>query len=353
MGRERLEEKLRNHLQTEVREAEPPPEWWNNAISHASDQVPTLSLTANMWRWFNKPVSRAATAVALVIILAISILWGTGMIPGFGSKEAPTSTISSRPPQRVGSGQTSWAIGFDNLDDLVAYSDAIVVGVIDKALDVGDSSPRWSLRVEKVLKGKDTSDLIVRQDDPPFLPGERYLLFLREGNSGTYFIFAHGSRYSIWDNKVYSMNYILPPGVEYAPPGLDYDGINLDIITGNIVGLVDSVRLTFTQGTPRLPADVLRYRPGVTLNIDVTVSTGKFGPGKVTLTVNRTTFPEGLEANIDPIDFTVSSRSEYKSNLTITTSQNLQPGTYRISVEYDFNGIRSGERTITLYVDPR
>ncbi len=216
-----------------------------------------------------------------------------------------------------------------------------------------------------MLKGKDTGELIVNQtgapdqpgsdirEDPLFLPGERYLLFLREATSGIHFSFGPQGRYMVWEDRVYSMNHILLPEAGYhAPPGLDFDGVDLDTLVGNIVEVVDSVQLTFTQGATRLRADVLRYPAGITLNIDVTLSTGKNGPGKVTYKINEAALPEGLEISMRPAEFTAYPQSEHKSTLIIMAVPELSPGTYVISVEYEFEGVGSGHRTITFHVNP-
>jgi hypothetical protein len=281
------------------------------------------------------------------------------------------STQAPLPQKNGGGGEASWAFGFDNLTDLSVYSDVIIIGVVDRVVEIKpatqgrhtDYMTRWALRVEKVMKGKETKELVINQsgspdlpgsdisDDPLFLPGERYLLFLRETTDGTYFKFGPWGRYLIWDNKVYSMNHILRGGYQ-APWELNFYGMELGDMTGRITGIVDSVQLAFTQGAPRLLADVLRYSAGITLDIDVTLSAGKYGPGKVTLKINKTAFPEGLDASISPAEFAASPRSEYKSTLIITTSPELSPGSYRIPVEYDFSGFGQGSRTITLNINP-
>lgn len=308
-------------------------------------------------------VSRGRLLLPIVLILAVILL-------------VPVSCTStpSHPPQRIGGGgEPSWAFYFDNVADLCAYSDVVAIGVVDRVVEIVPPltegghlyQTRWALRVEKVLKGKETRKLIVNQsgapdqpgsdvrDDPLFLSGERYLLFLREGTPGVYFSFGPLGRYLIWDNRVYSMNHILLPGVGYhAPPELDINGEDLDALVGIIIELVDSVQLTFTRGEPRLQADVLRYPAGITLNIDVTLSTGKNGPGKVTYKINEAVLPEGLEISMRPAEFTAYPQSEYKSTLIIVATPELSPGTYEIPVEYEFEGVGSGYRTITFHVNP-
>ena len=299
----------------------------------------------------------------LIVILALSALL---ILPA-----SCASTPQPLPQKTGGGGEASWAFGFDNLADLAIYSDVIVVGVVDRVVDTvpmtegrhTDYMTKWAFRVEKALKGKKAGELIINQsgspdqpgsdisDDPLFLTKERYLLFLRETIQGTYFSFGPWGRYMIWNNKVYSMNHILQRGYQ-APLELNFYGVELDDMAGKIIEIVDSVQLKFTQGEPRLLADVIRYSAGITLDIDVTLSTGKHGPGKVTLKVDKAAFPVGLDASISPAEFAASQRSEYKSTLIIVTSPELPPGSYRIPVEYDFVGVGKGRRTITYNVNP-
>lgn len=275
------------------------------------------------------------------------------------------------PQKEGGGGEASWAFGFDNLTDLCRYSDAIIIGVVDRVAEVISQNEsrhtwyrtKWVFRVEKSLKGKVTREIIINQsgspeqpgsditDDPLFLPKERYLLFLRKTADGTYFHFGPYGRYLIWNGKIYSMNYVLLRGYR-APLELNFFGIELDEMRNRITEIVSAVQLSFTQGEPRLRADVLRYSAGVTLTIDVVFSTGKNGPGDVTLSVNEASLPEGLLASIEPKEFYTRTRSEYKATLLIVTFPELPPGSYKIPVEYDFSGVGQGSRSITLNVNP-
>jgi len=282
------------------------------------------------------------------------------------------ASTPSPPPQRIGEGESaSWAFHFDNLDDLCAHSDIIVVGTVDRVIEVIHQGgmlyqTNWAFRVEKILKGETTGEIAVAQmgspdepgtdirEAPLFLPGERYLLFLREADNspGLFGGFGPWGRYMVWENRVYSMNHILLPGAYQAPPRLNFDGVALNDLTDNITEINDSVQLTFTQGVPRLQADVLRYAAGTTLNIDVRLSSGKNGPGKVTYKIETAALPEGLEVSIRPAEFTAYPQSEYKSTLIIMAVPELYPGTYEIPVEYGFEGVGSGHRTITFHVNP-
>ena len=286
--------------------------------------------------------------------------------------EAPQKeSASPRPPQKTGGNvQIDYAFGFNNLSDLTAFSDAIAVAVVDRAVEVtrqnGPYSTRWALRVEKTLKGAQLSRLSVSQtgspdvpgsdgsEDPVFVPGERYLLFLRESAPGQYFYFGPNGRYLIWNDKVYSMNHVIVGAGGYqAPPELNFAGLSLYTFTANINKLVDSVQLIFTQGKASVQTDVLRYPAGTTLTIDARLSSGEHGPARVTMAIDKTGIPDGLEVSLQPVEFVAYPRNVYSSNLTIAIAPNLLPGSYQIPVEYDFDGVVRGRRVITLHVEPR
>jgi hypothetical protein len=131
--------------------------------------------------------------------------------------------------------------------------------------------------------------------EPLFLPGDRYLLFLKKTSTGSYSFHPQG-RFFIWHNKVYSMHYILS-GIETLPPvpGLNCNGDDLGIIEDKITEIVDSVQLMFTSYKARSPGDVIRYDAGMTVDIYANLSTGRNGPGKVTYKINRELLPAGLE----------------------------------------------------------
>ena len=281
----------------------------------------------------------------------------------------PVSCTStpSHPPQRIGGGgEASWAFLYNNMADMCTHSDVIAIGVVDRAIESRDEGSLymtdWAFRVEKVLKGKETGEITVVQTGSPdvpgsdmkadtlFLPGDRYLLFLRESSTGNLWFHPQG-RYLVWEDKVYSMNYILLDGAALGPPrGLNCNGVDLDTIAGRITEIVDSVQLIFTRYKARVPGDIMRYPVGTTLDAYANLSTGKNGPGKITYKIDREVLPEGLEVSIKPAEFEAEPYTEYESTLIITVAPGLAPGTYQIPVEYDFEGVTSGKRTITLHV---
>jgi hypothetical protein len=145
----------------------------------------------------------------------------------------------------------SWARGYSSIDELVSDSfvDLIAVGEIDRVIGVTRNKAAensrgpvyvyftdFSFRIDSVLKGADTKEVLIHQtgavgegeidQDPLFKPGERYVLFLHEYEPGKYFVTAGPQgRYRIIDDKVYSMNHMLPPKTYFVSEGLDIDGV--------------------------------------------------------------------------------------------------------------------------------
>lgn len=303
----------------------------------------------------------------LIAITTLILLAASTLISQVGCGKE--TEVLSGPPQRSGGlgMNPSWAFTYHSVSDMCAHSDVIAVGVAERIIESRGEGAMlymtyWDFRVEKTLKGEETEKLTVVQTgspdvpgsdiraDPLFLPGDRYLLFLRESSAGNLWFHPQG-RYLIWGNKVYSMNYILLDGAALSPPsGLDCNGVDLDNVIGRITEIVDSAQLIFTQYKARVPGDIMRYPAGITLDAYANLSTGKNGPGKITYKINQEALPEGLEVSIRPAEFTADPYTEYESTLIIMVAPDLTPGTYQILVEYNFEGVGSGKRTITLHV---
>ncbi|MFC2070575.1 zf-HC2 domain-containing protein [Chloroflexota bacterium] len=348
--------------------------------SNSHSMLQSLLSSKTLWRF---------AAVTFVIIIAATVfVWRFGRFGGAPAEEESVSvgevmeeeetspviseseTSSDLPRRSGGIGTVSRAFGFDNLTEMSAFSDLIAVCVVDRAVEVkqeGEHVPyymtRWAFKVEQILKGEDTGEIAIWQfgspdvpgsdmsDDPLFLPGERYLLFLIESPAGTYYYPGPCGRYLIWKDKVYSMNFILMSG-GYRPIELNYYGVDFDTITGRITDIVDSIQLIFTtRREPRMPTDVMRYPAGVTLDVYANLSTGNNGPGNITYKINHELLPDGITVSIRPAEFDAEPETEYESTLIIIVAQDIPPGTYYITVEYDFEGVGSGSRNITLHIE--
>jgi hypothetical protein len=172
----------------------------------------------------------------------------------FGSIScAATEQTSDRANQVPGtpSIDASWAQSYGSIDELIADSfvNLIAVGEIDSVIEVTKKkeaensrgpvyvySTDFSFRIDRVLKGPDTKQVSIHQtgaegegeidQDPLFKPGERSVLFLHEYAPGKYYVVGGpAGRYRIVDDKVYSMNYVLPPRTYFPNAGLDTNGI--------------------------------------------------------------------------------------------------------------------------------
>ena len=111
----------------------------------------------------------------------------------------------------------------------------------------------------------------------------------------------------------------------------------------------------------RLPVSGASLMAGATWTLDAVLFTGEHGPGKASLSIVRVdgegsqveiTIPEGMEATIQPAEFQVSPRAEYKSRFLIWTSPNIQPGRYWLSINYSIEGSISGHCRFTVNIKP-
>ncbi len=310
----------------------------------------------------------AVTAVA-VMLLVSGVLWIMGAVSCTISDGETITELEEGPPQRSGGGSdASWAYGYNSIEDMCAHSDIIAVGVADRIIETKEESRHlymtyWDFRIEKMLKGEEAGEITVVQMGSPdvpgsdfdccplFLPGDRYLLFLRKNESGSYSFHPQG-HFMVWKDRVYSMNYILPEGDTPRPvPGFNPDGVELKTIEEEITGAVDSVHFMFTRYHYRSPGDVMRYDAGMTVDIYANLFTGNNGPVKVTYKVDTQQLPEGITPSIRPAEFDAEPHGEYESILLIIIAPDVAPGTYLIPVEYDFEGAGSGSRTVTLHIN--
>ena len=143
----------------------------------------------------------------------------------------------------------SWATGYKGIEQLSAEADLIAVGTVERVIGVtGDviGEVRWgpimlyftdfAFSVERALKGpQDVGEVLIHQtgaagkmevpDDPLLEPGDKYVVFLHEYETGKYLILGGPQgRFQIIENEVFSMNNILP-GIGSPVPGLDVKGV--------------------------------------------------------------------------------------------------------------------------------
>src|SRR4030042_2399481 len=147
---------------------------------------------------------------------------------------------------------------YESLGEMVADADLIVAGTIDRTIKVvpdeatkDKEDPRsrmWltrsAFRVEKSIKGDFTDEIIITQigalgwaeedGNPIFEPGEGCFLFLRE-DDGIYYLFHPYCRFRIEDNKVSSMNFVLPTGQARPPLDLTFWRIDRDDFVSRVI----------------------------------------------------------------------------------------------------------------------
>ena len=155
----------------------------------------------------------------------------------------------------------SWANHYHDIGDLCTEANLIAIGEIKNVINETEdkvAEARWdpvvvyftdfTFQVDKVLKGDEVKEIILHQtgvsgkqeikDDPLFKPGEEYILFLQEYETGKYFVLGGPQgRFKIINDKIFSMNRILPDKV-LLDSGLDTDNIDkenfIDSVSANL-----------------------------------------------------------------------------------------------------------------------
>ena len=150
----------------------------------------------------------------------------------------------------------SWADEYDSFEELTSVADLIVVGSIDRVI-AETSEGRWwrsrpfstdfSFNVDSILKGAQVTRITIHQmgaagelevrDDPLFSSGERYILFLREYESGKWAVLGGPQgRFMVVGDQVYSMNNILPDRVDVG--ALEVNGLQKEVFIDSINEMV-------------------------------------------------------------------------------------------------------------------
>jgi hypothetical protein len=265
------------------------------------------------------------------------------------------------------------------MGELCNSSDVIVIGTVEKVIEVvrSDYGPdylydaRSLFRVDEVLKGRIDKEIILTKMalkdnniwlegsnvDPPFEAGEKWILFLSADMS--YNNLGPWGRYKIIDDKVYSMNRVANDNNAYGND-IDINGVPLVDFVTSVNQTLDSVVLTFTNS--RIPwaiAPAVRFDAGGLQEVNVNLSTGRYGLDNLVYTIKRVEskdstvevpMPEGLIITIQPAQFAVDPKKEYTSTLKIQTTPELLSGTYWIHVEYKF-GESMGYRVLMVNVN--
>jgi len=173
---------------------------------------------------------------------------------------------------------------YENLGELAGEADLIVVGIVERTEAVLDEATRDSedprvqqrntesyFRVEKSIKGDLTDEIIIvqmgakgwleEQGNPVFEPGERCFLFLRGGEDGIYRLLHPDGRFRIEDDKVSSMNFVLPTGQARPPLDLTFWGVDLDDFISRVIEAIKS-GIVIPDEEPVISMNLLRVMGG-------------------------------------------------------------------------------------------
>jgi hypothetical protein len=148
-----------------------------------------------------------------------------------------------------------WAENYDSFEEITDAADLVVVGSIDRVVaevSVGGwrSEPfatEFRFKVDSVLKGEQVAQITIHQlgvageseanDDPLFSSGERYILFLGEGEPGKYYVLGGPQgRFMIVGNLVFSMDNVLPDRVYVG--ALEVNGLPKEAFIDSISEIV-------------------------------------------------------------------------------------------------------------------
>lgn len=295
-----------------------------------------------------------------------------------------TYPLKDAPALNTGSGGASWAIIPDDMAEVIAYSDLIVMGTglsfigmerFPGSGGIAQYSWKSAFRVDAVFKGDNPSEIVLGntvfqgpdgsfqtfRPDPPVQPGERWLLLLRRSDDGTYHEFGPWGRYKIVGEKVYSMNQVTGNNNDYFVEKLDINGEDLWTFIGR--GVVNTLRtsmLTFYEQRQGLPTHVFDvHSAGLAGTLDVKLATGWSTSRNITFTIRRIDgedsdvelpMPAGLRIWIDPPTLPVEPNREYRLTLHCETPVELPVGIYWMVVDARMGDIIVASRGVTLSI---
>jgi heat shock protein HslJ len=293
-------------------------------------------------------------------------------------------TFDESPPELyTGTGGASWAVIPDDMAEVIANSDIIVMGIglgyigIEKGSGSKDSPMgTWKsgFRVDVVFKGENPREIILKHSifqnpdgsfqtfrtDPPVQPGEKWILFLRQQDDGTYHEFGPWGRYQIINDKVYSMNRVLRNNNDYYVNNLDFNGEDAWTFFRELQGTLSSSALTFYDQRNELLAPVFGvHTSGFSDTLDAKFSTGRSASGTITFTIRRVDdqgsdaeipMPAGLDVWMDPSELVVEPDHEYSLVLHADTSRELPVGIYWMIVDAKINDKIVASRAIIVSI---
>ena len=213
--------------------------------------------------------------VIISVLTAVSLL-----LSGCGDENSQENNTANV----TGTIFVDYVKSYENLGELAKDADLIAYGTIDRTETVPDESTRdgedprtqlrntrATLRVEKSIKGDFTDEIIIIQTgaagwlqemgNPVFTSGERCFLFLRGGEDGIYGLLHPDGRFRIENDKVSSMNFVLPTGQARPPLDLTFWRIDLDKFITRIIEAVKS-DIVIPDEEPVISINLLRVMGG-------------------------------------------------------------------------------------------
>jgi len=88
MNSQSIESKLQDFFNSEVAQVEPSSQWWDVAVSRATESVQVHSFWDRFFIMFSKPLLRLAIPAVMVFIVTAT-LWATGILPGTETGKNP------------------------------------------------------------------------------------------------------------------------------------------------------------------------------------------------------------------------------------------------------------------------
>lgn len=218
---------------------------------------------------------KSSLTIIIAVIAAVFLL-----LSGCDHEESPQTNTGNV----TGTIFVDYVKSYENLGELAEDADLIVIGTINRTETVPDEATRdkedprarmWNtrsvLRVEKSVKDDFTDEITIIQTgakgwaeepgNPVFAPGERCFLFLRGGENGIYGLLHPDGRLRIEDDKVSSMNFVLPTGQARPPLDLTFWRIDLDDFISRVIETVKS-GFVIPDEEPVITMNLLRVMGG-------------------------------------------------------------------------------------------
>ncbi|NLE07918.1 MAG: META domain-containing protein, partial [Dehalococcoidales bacterium] len=263
-------------------------------------------------------------------------------------------TFDPNPPVlNTASGSPSWAVMPEDITEVIADSDLIVMGTGIGYLGMEEQPGSryitqfdWKsvFRVDAVFNGTCPEEIVLTHpvdrypdgsfhfffnSNPPVMEGERWILFLRRHDDGTYTEFGPWGRFKITDEKVYSMNRVTGDDNDYYARKLDINGENTWTFLRSLQHTLSASSLTFHNLRNELLSHGFGiHTSGLTGTREARFSTGWSVSGTVTFTIRRVDgqdsgielpMLDGVDIRMEPSSLSVEPDREYSLTLRADT----------------------------------